>query len=325
MKKALSLLLTVIMTVALTACGAETPSALETPGASETPKATATPGASATPGAAATATPEVTPKPTPTPIAVPDEPVKTSPVANREDFNVSGGFLKGEFVVDGMVRYRIYVPNDYTEDKAYPMIMYFCEHSGLGTDNKSQLDGIELLFQDPQSPAFDCIVVAPQVPDSWFDFYDVPCGKLFDYVTQRYNIDSQRRYVIGIENGCFTAWKMVLEFPNMVSAYVNIHGPGPTFYVDGSGNSVDAIMALIDPVPEAAKDIPMYFFLGKDVPGQMSYYGSWIEYALPEIGGFTNVTVEEITGYAEDTEKHWASKTDTHVIDWLFAQKRQTK
>ena len=61
------------------------------------------------------------------------------------------------------LNYRLYLPEDYSEEKEYPLILFF-QGAGLkGNDNESQLNaGVEKMFTSSYGKVAQCIFIAPQ-------------------------------------------------------------------------------------------------------------------------------------------------------------------
>ena len=143
--------------------------------------------------------------------------VVTPPDIDRDNFNIQEAFLYGDKIDNVNIPYRIYFPEDYSEEKEYPVLLYVGAE-GQGTDNVSQLNEANILFVSNDSPAFDSIVIVPQVPVSWDQSKSSVLAKIIDYVNIKYSTDSKRQYVIGAHFGCWPVWHMINEFPNKFSA-----------------------------------------------------------------------------------------------------------
>ena len=47
--------------------------------------------------------------------------------------------------------------------------------------------------------------------------------------------------------------------------------------------------------------------------------------ALIKLGGFSNIHLTETSGYGSEIYKHFVTKDDVSLLEWLFAQRRETK
>jgi dienelactone hydrolase len=159
------------------------------------------------------------------------------------------GFKGRVFQVGGVsMPYRLFVPKNYDETKAYPLVLYL-HHAGLvGTDNCIQLteeigsggyggvfvhsatapDKTKFVTQD-KYPHF---LLAPQATNSQFGFGGGGPGSatapvhptraavygILDEVRGQYNIDARRIYVTGISMGCFGTWDIIMRNPTYFAA-----------------------------------------------------------------------------------------------------------
>jgi len=250
--------------------------------------------------------------------------VVTLPDVDRENFDIQAAFMYSESSWDGLP-YRIYLPENYSHEEEYP-VTFFVGTNGFGTDNTSQLYDAEIIFENSSSPLFDNIVVVPQTPESWSPKMATRLSKLVDHINSKYNIDKQRIYLIAVGQGVFPSWKMLLMFPESISAVLFVHGIGPTVYGDENGN----VEELIDVIPSELKNIPIHFVHDVDDGVKFKYslgpiYGKMISEALIKLGGFTNVHLTETSGYGAEIYKYFVTKEDVSLLEWLFSQCRDTK
>lgn len=132
--------------------------------------------------------------------------------------------------------------------------------------------------------------------------------------------------MIAVSRGCFSAWKMLLLSPESVSAIVFVHGVGPTTYSDENGNPEK----LIDVIPEELKDISIHFVHDTDDGVKFEWrlgpeYGKKVYSVLTNVEGFTDVHLTETSGYGQEIYKYFVTKDDASLLEWLFAQRRETK
>ncbi len=250
--------------------------------------------------------------------------VITPPDVDRENFDIQAAFMYSESSWDGLP-YRIYLPEDYIEDTEYP-VTFFIGTNGCGTDNVSHLADAEVLFKNTNSPMFDSIVVIPQAPVVWNPIMASKLSDLVDHINSNYSIDSERIYMVAVRHGAFASWKMMLLSPESISAVLFVHGIGPTVYGDENGNPEE----LIDVIPEELKDIPIHFVHDTDDGVKFEWnlgpeYGKKVSEALIKLGGFSNIHLTETSGYGSEIYKHFVTKDDVSLLEWLFAQRRETK
>lgn len=141
--------------------------------------------------------------------------------------------------------YRLYLPNDYDCGVLYPVMIFLHGAGERGTDNNSQLDsGIMHVFDDPDSPAYNSIIIAPQCPENrqwvytpWergnYSISDVTESRecqavleILQAVSRDYNTDRSRIYVSGLSMGGFGTWDLMMRHPSIFAAGMPICGGG---------------------------------------------------------------------------------------------------
>ena len=148
---------------------------------------------------------------------------------------------------DGLkLNYRIYIPEDYDEDKSYPLILFMHGAGERGSDNQTQLaTGISSSFSNFNSRIYDCIVIAPQCPldkkwvnvTTWNDcnystdaIPETPELKavveLFLQTQEDYSVDRDRVYATGLSMGGFATWDLAVRHPDLFAAIIPVCGGG---------------------------------------------------------------------------------------------------
>jgi Putative esterase len=144
--------------------------------------------------------------------------------------------------------YRLFVPDNYDPNKAYPLVLYL-HHAGLiGTDNCIQLTeeigsgGYGGVFVHQATDAnkvkfttqskYPHFLVAPQATNSSYGFGGGVAGSataqehpthaliygILAALAKEFNIDARRRYVTGISMGCYGTWDLVMRKPEYFAA-----------------------------------------------------------------------------------------------------------
>jgi len=141
--------------------------------------------------------------------------------------------------------YRIYVPADYSEDYAYPLVLFLHGAGERGYDNEAQLKHtIMHPFTDKSCPIYQSIVIVPQCPtyDGWvhtnwdLGSYSIEKAKiagamtavveLLDSIMEEYSINADRQYVLGLSMGGYGTWDLLARFPDRFAAAIPICGGG---------------------------------------------------------------------------------------------------
>ena len=200
----------------------------------------------------------------------------------------------------GDTPYRLFVPQDYRADRAYPLVLFLHGGGGRGTDNVRQLgegNGMLVeLFLDRQG-SFTAFVVAPQAHTS----HDVPATlRIVDMVQKQYRIDPRRVYVIGQSLGGMAVVEIVAARPRMFAAAVIIAAAMPTHFA------------------RKLAFVPLWFFHGElDTVFPIEHVRA-LAAAVRKEGGSAKVTEYKGEGHG----LAWLVVREKGIVPWLFAHKR---
>jgi predicted peptidase len=168
----------------------------------------------------------------------------TSSAANLGESMLALSFTDSKGTV---LPYRLYVPDDYSEEREYPLLLFLHGAGERGSDNYSQIaNNVRIIERivDSSDSEHDCIVVAPQcatnhqwVDTPWGDgSYNqdqIPISKylaatveLLEDIQNEYSIDENRLYVTGLSMGGYGAWDIITRYPNMFAAALPVCGAG---------------------------------------------------------------------------------------------------
>lgn len=216
--------------------------------------------------------------------------------------------------------YRLFVPDDYSPEKEYPLLLVFHGAGSRGNDNlKHMRSWVAGWIDDAVQKKNPCIILMPQCPNGqqWVDtpwkngsysYDDVPISqpmtlakKIFDKVLEEKSIDPHRIYVMGCSMGGYGTWYFTMRYPGLVAAAVPVCGAG------------DPSMA------HNLKDIPIWAFHG-DLDTTVPTAGSQdMVKAIEKVGG------KKIKLTLYEGVKHEAYKLawkEPGLPDWLFKQKK---
>lgn len=220
------------------------------------------------------------------------------------------------------IAYRLFVPQDYTPNRAYPLVLFHHGAGGSGSDNLSNLEGpCPLEWVSPKRQAKDpCIIVAPQIPlggpgskENGFPGFEKmkahiqTIQEIVDGLEEEFVIDTDREYVTGLSMGGECTWMSIIERPDRFAAAVPI--------------CAASWFAGVDAAERADKfaGFPLWIFHGDAdsvVPVDLSRK---IVQALRDAGG--NPKYTEYPGVDHDS---WtAAYRDPELIEWLFDQSRR--
>ncbi len=223
---------------------------------------------------------------------------------------------------DGQViPYRLFVPEDYSEEYAYPVLLFLHGAGQNGDDNEAQLNqGTQEFFIPITLPTYHSIMIIPQCPAGsfWVDtdyaagsysVDDVPISRpmkavveLLDEINSKYSTDPDRQYVTGESMGGYGTWDLLCRYPDRFAAAVAVCGAG-----DPSKASL-------------LTDIAVRSYHGRDdtmVPFEPDY--DMIE-AIKAAGGTKAELIETTSGKGHFIATEVYRMSD--MIIWLFDQVR---
>ncbi|MBS0264556.1 MAG: hypothetical protein JSS02_21660 [Planctomycetes bacterium] len=148
----------------------------------------------------------------------------------------STGFLLKNFKDEsGDHKYTVFVPQNYTPSKKWPVILFLHGAGERGTDGSLPTTyGIGPLVRE-RAANFPFVVVFPQcetmngrILTAWSA--DSPDGqralKILEQVEKDYTIDTKREILTGWSMGGFGTWALAASFPERWSAVVPVAGGG---------------------------------------------------------------------------------------------------
>ncbi len=184
---------------------------------------------------------------------------------NIQDIMGKESFL---FESEALLRYRIYIPKNYSDDKKYPLALFLHGAGERGDDNSTQLrQVVPMFFKDENSPFYDAIVLCPQcqggfqwVNTPWergsYSLDSTPISKylaavvrLLDCICEKYSIDESRQYVMGISMGGFGTWDLLMRYPERFAAAIPVCGGADPTKADRLANiPVKTFHDALDPI-----------------------------------------------------------------------------
>jgi predicted peptidase len=122
--------------------------------------------------------------------------------------------------LDYVIRY----PENFRDNKKYPLVIYLHGAGGRGRDiNKMKDHGF---FIDSAPYLREAVSVLPQCyADSWFDIFE----QLQDYAEAMASlpfVDRDRVYLIGASMGGYGTWQLAMSRPELFAAIAPICGGG---------------------------------------------------------------------------------------------------
>lgn len=203
--------------------------------------------------------------------------------------------------------YCLYIPDDYTPSKKYPVILFLHGAGEIGNDNTLQLNNIKNMFVYNADYIAQSILICPQTPEWWSldSYYGDGKGTLssamhlLEEVQKKYSCDKNRIYLTGLSMGSFATWDLLERYGDVFAAAVP---------VCGGGNEMNAA---------AYVDIPIIMYHGTADP-TVSFESSQRTYDAIVAGGGTKALLISLEGVGHDAWKQ--AYADRGMFAWLFAQ-----
>ena len=211
--------------------------------------------------------------------------------------------------------YRLFVPENYTGQKRYPLVLFLHGGGGRGDDNLKQIQGgngfiIDLLIKPESQAKFPCFVVAPQSPqqEGWIEYDSITPTEqlqlvleLIGHLERSFSIDSNRLYVLGQSMGGFGTFAIITMQPGMFAAAVPVCGGG-----DESKASKIA-------------GVPIWAFHGEQDEAVKVERSRNMIAAITKAGG-----KPKYTEYKGEGHLIWSKVVnEPELLPWMFTQKRK--
>jgi predicted peptidase len=213
--------------------------------------------------------------------------------------------------------YRLFIPRDYDCGVFYPLMLFMHGAGERGCGNEAQVEvALPHVFDDPDSPAYNSIIIAPQCPEDkqWvytpWDKGNYTCVdvvesrelqavvEIIKNVCNEYNVDKSRIYVTGLSMGGFASWDLMARHPGIFAAGMPVCGGG-------------------DPTrAKVLAEIPIRTFHGL-LDDVVPTEGTREMYAAVKAQGKGNITFSEFAdGDHAIWDRVYMNKTN---INWLFS------
>lgn len=251
-------------------------------------------------------------------------------------FFVSGKSVKAEITVDYMenlqdlsyattiygeevtLQYRLWIPEDYDENKKYPMITMLHGHGGQGADNTTQLNVFKPLLSKMTTMEMQnenpCIMLIPQCRSGhkwvevshWTGHYSIDdfeispdlqaVVELQNKIMKDYSVDEDRQIVTGHSMGGLATWDLISRYPTRYAAALPI---------SGAGNDLEAAKNLTTVnvwATHGALDTVVSPDVSADMVAAIQSNGGWAKYTeYPEgnhsVGTYTYKTENDVVEF----------------------------
>jgi predicted peptidase len=141
---------------------------------------------------------------------------------------VETGFLDRSLSVRGKtLKYQIFVPENWSPERAWPVILFLHGAGERGSDGLLQTDGgLPQAIRQNRS-RFPTIVIIPQCqPDYWWPMEAMEKLALdaLSSAMKEFNGDNKRLYLTGLSMGGFGSWHFAARYKQKFAAVVPICG-----------------------------------------------------------------------------------------------------
>lgn len=208
------------------------------------------------------------------------------------------------------LKYSLFLPDDYSASKKYPLILFLHGAGELGTDNVSHLSTIKNMFSCNGDYISNAILLCPQTAEWWNldrETYGDQKGTLgsalhlLNKIQQEYSCDKNRIYVTGLSMGGYATWELLEHYGDIFAAGVPLCGFGNT--ENGA----------------AFKDIPIRIYHGT-ADTTVSFSSSQKMYDAIIAAGGQKIELFPLLDVKHDAWNY--AYADRDLFAWLFAQNK---
>jgi len=130
--------------------------------------------------------------------------------------------------------YSLYLPDDYSEDAEYPLVLFMPDATGEGSDEylalTESLGGVIWTTEEWQSE-HETIVLVPQYESSNTEDPAYTMELVTEIVSQ-YSVDTSREYLVGQSSGTIRSIKLLIDYPNEFAGALLVAGQTDSAYTD---------------------------------------------------------------------------------------------
>ena len=245
---------------------------------------------------------------------------------SARSLKIETGFLNRSVSVNGSeYRYVIYVPQEFNNSRAWPVILALHGGGEYGNDGMKQTSGglAKAIRSNPER--FPAIVLFPQAHADGTPGWQMEGGKAalaeLESAIKEFRGDPKRIYLTGLSAGANGSWFLLSRYPERFAAAVIVCGfvspfKGKTSGVDYPGLAPASTTDPFKVIAKQVSSIPIWIFHG-DADQNVSVEESRKMFAaLKSIGA--DVQYTELPGVPHNAWDEAYGRAD--VFEWLFKQ-----
>jgi predicted peptidase len=234
------------------------------------------------------------------------------------------GFLDRTVTVSGTVyKYQVFVPDDWTSGKKWPVILFLHGAGERGDDGLAQTEvGIGRAIRLGRS-RFPAVVVMPQCrKEVWWTqspMVDVAIKSL-EAATKEFHGDLQRTYLTGLSMGGYGTWYLAGKYPGRFAAIAPICG-GVLEPNVSRQHPPDDLKPYTDAATRIGGNTPVWIFHGGDDPTVPVAESRRMNDAMKALGG--EVRYSEYPGVPHNSwDKAYA---EPELFTWMLSKSISAK
>ena len=197
--------------------------------------------------------------------------------------------------------YLLYLPPDYEEKEAWPLMVFLHGAGERGHDvSRVRVYGPPRLIDQGRDLPF--IVVSPQCPpDRWWPGMESEVTALIDHLLKTCKVDPRRVYLTGLSMGGYGTWSIACSYPRRFAAILPVCGGGRPWRAESLSN------------------VPVWAFHGaKDPIVPLSESQQMVE-ALKALGAEARLTI-----YPDAEHDCWTQTyANPEIYTWLLSHRKE--
>lgn len=232
----------------------------------------------------------------------------------------SRGFLFQEWKQgDTTYKYAVYVPRNYTPDKAWPLIMFLHGAGESGTDGAKQIVqgiGSAMLWNIEAWPFIVLFPQKPDVPSQW-EQHDAFVMGILDKARKDYKVDGSRLYLTGLSQGGHGTWVLGSRHADVWAAMAPICGYGAMLW-NRENQPKTVFTGEPSELAGPLKKMPIWAFHGEADPVVPVKATQDLVEAVRAVGG-----APKLTTYPGVDHNSWdKAYREEKLFDWFLSHKK---